>query len=38
MTKYIINETFHGYEKINVDNIDAANQQDSLYIIIVDNI
>lgn len=37
MTKYIINETFHGYEKINVDNIDAANQQDNLYIIIVDN-
>lgn len=37
MTKYIINETFHGYEKINVDNIDIANQQDNLYIIVVDN-
>mgnify|MGYP002517156314 CR=1 FL=1 len=37
MTKYIINETFHGYEKITVDNIDTANTKDNLYIIIVDS-
>lgn len=37
MTKYIINETFHGYEKIDIDNIEAANKKDSLFVIIIDN-
>ena len=37
MTKYIINETFHGYEKTTVDNIDTAVSKDSTFIIVIDN-
>lgn len=37
MTKYIINETYHGYEKIAVDNVDIASKQNNLFIIIIDN-
>ena len=37
MTKYIINETYHGYEKITIDNVDIASKQDNLFFIIIDN-
>ena len=37
MTKYIINETYHGYEKITIDNVDIASKQDNLFVIIIDN-
>lgn len=37
MTKYIINETFHGYDKTTVDSVDVASNQGSLFVIIIDN-
>lgn len=36
MAKYIFNETFHGYEKLDISNVKDIESQDDTYIMIVD--
>ena len=36
MTKYLINENIHGYDKISVNDIDKANSMNNLFIVIID--
>ena len=36
MTKYMIGDNFHNYEKTTVENIEVTNESDNLFIIIVD--
>lgn len=36
MTKYLINENIHGYDKISVNDIDKANSLNSLFVVIID--
>ena len=36
MTKYMIGENYHGYEKITVEDFDVTNAQDNLFIIVID--
>ena len=37
MTKYIINETFHGYNKISVDDLSVSSDKDNLIVVFIDN-
>lgn len=36
MTKYLINENIHGYDKISVNDIDKADSMNSLFVVIID--
>ena len=36
MTKYLLNENIHGYEKITVNDLDKTVESDSMFIIIID--
>lgn len=36
MTKYMMNESFHGYEKITVNDIEEAEKADNVHIIFID--
>lgn len=36
MTKYIVNETFHGYERLDISNYGKLDSQDCLYVVVVD--
>jgi hypothetical protein len=36
MTKYLLNDTFHGYEKLDVKDISKAEEAGNLFVIIID--
>lgn len=36
MEKYIINENYHGYNKISINDIDKTNESNNIFVVIID--
>lgn len=37
MTKYLLNENIHGYEKITVDEIEKTTDKGNMFVVVIDN-
>ena len=36
MTKYLLNENIHGYEKITVDDVEKTDGSNNLFVVVID--